>query len=82
MADQDTTSASSEHEWQICFRCGGHFPGPGIVQHEHIYCCDKCARGPKAMLPRMLSMAGLLVAGGAMLYGFLEQRCKSKVTPH
>ncbi len=54
-----------------CPRCGGHFTAPGMAQDGKAYCCDKCAAGPRAMLPKMLpralAMATLLVTGGAFL---------------
>ncbi len=54
-----------------CPRCRGRFPAPGIAQRGKIYCCDQCAAGPRAMLPkmlpRMLAAATLLVTLGALL---------------
>ncbi len=54
-----------------CPRCGGKFPAPGVERHGNIYCCDKCAAGPRAMLPRMLprmlAAATVLVGVGALL---------------
>lgn len=70
MESYGQTSAASHRQWQACARCGGRFPGPGVEQHEHIYCCDKCARGPKGMMLRRLPMAALLVVGGAALGAF------------
>lgn len=51
-----------------CDRCGGHFPGPGIRQGEHLYCCDKCAQGPskKMMVRMLLPAAGLITFGYAL----------------
>ncbi len=47
--------------------CGGHFPGPGIQQEDHVHCCDKCAAGPHLMRPRMVFMASLWVTSGVLL---------------
>jgi hypothetical protein len=55
------------HETLTCARCGGHFPAPGVEQEGAVYCCDKCAQGPRRMLPRMLAMGGVLVSLGALL---------------
>jgi hypothetical protein len=56
---------------QTCVRCGGHFPGPGVQHDGKVYCCDKCAAGPKQMLPqmllRMLPMAAFFMTVGVLL---------------
>lgn len=56
---------------RTCARCGGRFPRPGITKDGKVYCCDKCAAGPMAMMPRMalrmLPVAALLVGIGAIL---------------
>jgi hypothetical protein len=52
-----------------CYRCKGKFPGPGIEKEGKLYCCDKCAKGPKIMLaklPIMLIMAGAIFMLGRM----------------
>ena len=43
-----------QDEVQTCARCGGRFPGPGVERNSKTYCCDRCAAGPKRMLPRMI----------------------------
>ena len=58
---------------QSCAMCAGLFPGPGIVEHGKVYCCDKCAtmqqhklRGILAMAPKLIGVLSI----GAIL-GFL-----------
>lgn len=55
----------NEHKtMHICARCGGKFPHPGMEKNGKLYCCDKCAEGPKGMIPKMLPMIlGLLGLG-------------------
>lgn len=56
---------------QTCDRCGGNFPGPGVEEAGKVYCCDKCAAGPRRMMPRMMlrmaPMAALLVGVGLLI---------------
>lgn len=49
-----------------CARCGGRFPVPGVERRGSIYCCDKCAEGPRSMKGRMLAMPLLLLGIGAL----------------
>lgn len=58
---------------QSCAMCAGLFPGPGIVEHGKVYCCDKCAnmqqhklRGLLAMAPKLI---GVLSVGA--IFGYL-----------
>jgi hypothetical protein len=53
-----------------CARCKGKFPGPGIEKEGKVYCCDKCARGPKKMMFKMAPIiAGIFGLG--LLFGSL-----------
>lgn len=56
-------SASAGGAVENCDRCGGRFPGPGLALNGRVYCCDKCATGPRLMMILMtaIPVAGLVV---------------------
>jgi hypothetical protein len=57
---------------QVCARCKGKFPGPGIEKEGKTYCCDKCAKGSKKMLftfiPVLLISIGIGFLTGHLTY--------------
>lgn len=55
-------------DFSTCERCSGHFPGVGVRQDGHVYCCDKCAQGPskKKMVRMLLPAVGLITVGFAL----------------
>jgi hypothetical protein len=57
---------------ETCARCKGKFPGPGIEKNGKVYCCDKCARGAKQMMFKVIP-AVLRVFGLGFLIGYLTQ---------
>lgn len=57
---------------ETCARCKGKFPGPGIEKERKIYCCDKCARGEKKMMLKVIP-AALGVFGLGFFVGSLKQ---------
>lgn len=61
----------------VCARCKGRFPGPGIEKDEEIYCCDKCAKGPRRMIPKVIP-AVLAIFGLGYLTGSLVQEVEHK----
>lgn len=72
-----------EQSLQTCSRCGGRFPGPGVERQGQIYCCDKCAQGPRRMLPRMmlrlLPIIVLLVGSGTLIGRYLSSHAHGGV---
>lgn len=58
---------------KVCARCKGKFPGPGIEKEGKVYCCDKCARGPRRMIPKMIP-AVLGIFGLGFLAGYLVKK--------
>jgi hypothetical protein len=57
---------------KTCARCKGKFPEPGIEKNGKLYCCDKCAKGPKQMMFKVIP-AVLGVFGLGFLTGSLSQ---------
>lgn len=58
---------------KVCARCKGKFPGQDIEKDEKLYCCDKCAKGPRKMVfkvvPAVLGVFGLGFLAGAVSQG-------------
>lgn len=61
---------------QSCAMCSGLFPGPGIVDHGQLYCCDKCANmhqhkfsGLMAMAPKLLVVLSIGATIGYLIRG-------------
>ncbi|WP_300441903.1 hypothetical protein [Christiangramia sp.] len=57
---------------KTCARCKGKFPGPGIKKNEKVYCCDKCARGRKKMMFKVIP-AALGIFGSGFLIGLFTK---------